>query len=59
VAERQTLGDVALDAAEVAQDALADRLERLEAAAGAGGMAADALAGAVVDGHEDPGPALS
>src|SRR4051794_15817616 len=43
----------------MAQDALAHRLERLEAVAGASGMAADALAGAVVDGDEDPGPAFS
>src|SRR3954453_7528945 len=59
VAQGETLGRVLLDAAEVAQDALAHRLERLEAVAGAGGMAADALAGAVVDGNEDPGPAVS
>jgi hypothetical protein len=37
----------------VAQDTPAHRLERLEAFAEAGGMAADALAGAVVDGDED------
>src|SRR3712207_8667233 len=42
----------------MAQHALPDRLKRLEAVAGGGGMAADALAGAVVDGDEDPGPAL-
>ncbi len=42
VAEREALGDVPPDGAEVAQDALAHRLERLEAVAGAGGMAADA-----------------
>src|SRR3712207_927666 len=36
----------------------ASKLERLEAVAGGGGVAADALAGAVVDGDEDPGPAL-
>src|SRR3954451_20168714 len=59
VAQGETLGRVLLEAAEVAQDALAHRLERLEAVAGAGGMAADALAGAVVDGNEDPGPAVS
>src|SRR4051794_8983222 len=59
VAQGETLGAVPLDAAEVAQDALAYRLERLEAVAGAGGMAADAFAGAVVDGNEDPGPAFS
>src|ERR671929_1453994 len=59
VAQGEPLGAVPLDGAEMAQDALAHRLERLEAVAGAGGMAADALAGAVVDGNEDPGPALS
>ena len=47
MAKRETLADVPLDGAEVAQDALADRLKRLEAVAGGGGMAADALAGAV------------
>src|SRR3712207_8603712 len=51
VAERETLGDVPLDGAEVAQDALAHRLERLEAVAGAGGMAADALAGRSEEGR--------
>src|SRR4051794_33903679 len=56
VAEGETLGRVLLDAAEVAQHALADRLERLEAVTGASGMVADALAGAVVDGNEHPGP---
>src|SRR5690242_21733316 len=59
VAQGEALGHVLLDAAEMAQDALAHRLERLEAVAGAGGMAADAFAGAVVDGNEHPGPALS
>src|SRR4051794_40390167 len=59
VAQGEALSHVLLDAAEMAQDALAHRLERLEAVAGAGGMAADALAGAVVDGDEDPGPALA
>src|SRR3954454_15537891 len=59
VAEGETLGGVLLDAAEVAQDALAHRLECLEAVAGAGGMVADALAGAVVDGNEHPGPTFS
>src|SRR3712207_5813256 len=49
---------VPVDRTEVAQDALPDRLERLEAVAGARGMAADALAGAVVHRDEDPGPAL-
>ena len=44
--------------AEMAQHALAHRLERLEAVAGARGMDADALAGAVVDGDEHPGPPL-
>src|SRR3954454_25277898 len=48
VPEGEALGRVPLDAAEVPQDALAHRLERLEAVAGAGGVAADALAGAVV-----------
>src|SRR5918998_3572063 len=56
VAQRQAVGCAAVDGAEAAQDALTHRLERLEAVAGAGGMAADALAGAVVDGDEDPGP---
>src|SRR3954465_11935445 len=46
-AQREALGDLSLDAAEMAQDALAHRLERLEAVAGARGMAADAFAGAV------------
>src|SRR5919112_5633323 len=59
VAQGEALGRVLLDAAEVAQDALAHWLERLEAVAGAGGMAADALAGAMVDGNEHPGPAFS
>src|SRR3712207_2430026 len=58
VAQGEALGHVSLDVAEVAQDGLAHRLERLEAVAGARGMAADALAGAMVDGDEDPGPAL-
>src|SRR5215211_4367360 len=58
VAQRQAAGDIGPDPAEVAQDALADRLERLEAVAGRGGVAADALAGAVVDRDEDAGPAL-
>src|SRR3954464_2990586 len=56
VAEGEALGRVLLDAAEVAQHALAHRLECLEAVAGAGGMVADALARAVVDGDENPGP---
>src|SRR3954466_254474 len=59
VAEGETLGRALLDAAEVAQHALAHRLERLEAVTGAGDMVADALAGAVVDGNEHPGPAIS
>src|SRR5918912_95364 len=59
VAQGEPLGAVPLDGAEVAQDALAHRLERLEAVARAGGMAADALSGAMVDGDEDPGPAFS
>ena len=59
VAEGETFGRVHFDAAEVAQDALAHRLECLEAVAGAGGMVADALAGAVVDGNEHPGPTFS
>src|SRR3954466_1961854 len=59
VAEGETLGGVLFDAAEVAQDALAHRLERLEAVAGGGSMVADALAGAVVGGDESPGPAFS
>src|SRR3954470_5740778 len=58
MAEGETFGRVSLDAAEVAQDALAHRLECLEAVAGASGMAADALAGAVVAGDEHPGPAV-
>src|SRR4051812_44332878 len=58
MAEGETFGRVSLDAAKVAQDALAHRLECLEAVAGASGMAADALAGAVVDGDEHPGPAV-
>src|SRR5829696_3067882 len=58
VAEGEALGHVLLDAAEVAQHPLAYRLERLEAVAGARGMAADTLAGAVIDGDEHPGPAL-
>ena len=40
MAQGEPLGDVAADRAEVAQDALADRLERLEAVAGTGGVAA-------------------
>jgi hypothetical protein len=52
------VGNAAVDAAEVMQDALADWLERFEAVAGGGGMAADAPAGAVVDSDEDPSPAL-
>src|SRR5919206_3409330 len=59
VAQGEPLGAVPLDGAEMAQDALAHRLERLEAVARARGMAADALAGAMVDGDEDPGPAFS
>ena len=59
VPEGETLGCVLFDAAEVAQHALAHRLECLEAVAGAGGMVADALAGAVIDGDEDPGPTFS
>src|SRR4051812_35323981 len=58
MAEGETFGRVLLDGTKVAQDALAHRLECLEAVAGARGMAADALAGAVVDGNEHPGPAL-
>src|SRR5215210_6339397 len=53
VAQGEPLGDAAADRAEVAQAALTDRLERLEAVAGRGGVAADALAGAVVDRDED------
>src|SRR4051812_15963300 len=59
VAEGETLGHILLDPAEVTQHALAHRLECLEAVAGAGGMVADALAGAVVDGNEHPGPPLA
>src|SRR5215218_4473533 len=58
MAQREALGHVPLDRTEMAQHALADRLERLEAVAGGSGVAADALAGAVVDGDEDAGPAL-
>ncbi len=58
MAERETQGRVLFDSAEVAQDILAHWLERFEAVAGAGGMAADALAQAVVDGDEHSGPAL-
>jgi hypothetical protein len=59
VAQGEPLGRALLDAAEVVQHALAHRLERLEAVAGARGMATDALAGAMVDGNEYPGPAFS
>ena len=59
MAQGEPLGRALLDAAEVAQHALAHRLERLEAVAGARGMAADALAGAMVDGNECPGAALA
>jgi hypothetical protein len=59
VAEREALVNVLLDGIEMAQDALAHRLEGLETIAGARCMAADSLAGAVVDGNERPGAALS
>src|SRR3954447_1301939 len=58
VTQGEALGHVLLDGTEVAQDALAHRLECLEAVAGAGGMVAHALTGAVIDGDKHPGPAL-
>ena len=48
-----------LEAAEVLPHALAERLQRLEAVARLGGVQADALARAVVDGDEDVDLALA
>jgi hypothetical protein len=44
---------IPFEAAELLPDTLADRLQRLEAVARLRGVDADALAGAVIDGHED------
>src|SRR3712207_9550661 len=53
------MGDVLGEAAEAAPHALADRLERLEAGGAEGGVDADALGRAVVDGDEHRGLALA
>ena len=45
----------ATDAPEAFADALADRLQGLEAGPALGGMKTDALGRAVVNGHEDKG----
>ena len=52
VADGQPCGDPLVEAAELLAHALAERLQRLEAVAREGGVDADALAGAVIDGHE-------
>ena len=53
VQDRQSGGDPPVEAAEVLADALAERLQSLEAVAREGGVEADALAGAVIHRHED------
>ena len=59
VADGQPHGDPRIEAAEVLPHALPERLQRLEAVAPLGGVEADALAGAVIDGDEDVGQALA
>src|SRR5262245_26701377 len=58
MADGQADGDAPVEAAEVLADTLAERLQRLEPAARLRGMQADALPGAVIDGHEDEDLAL-
>src|SRR4051812_44001307 len=58
VADGEAAGDVLGEAAEVAADALAERLERLKAGGPVGSVEADALGRAVVDGNEDRDLAL-
>jgi hypothetical protein len=52
VADAEALGGVPFDAAEAIGDALPDRLQRLVPGAVQGGMDADALGRAMVDGDE-------
>jgi hypothetical protein len=58
VADRQARGDAPIEAAEELADALAEWFQGLEAVARLRGVQADALPGAVVDGHEDEDLAL-
>jgi hypothetical protein len=53
VADGEAAGGVLLDAAEALGDALPDRLQRLVPGAVQGGVDADALGRAMVDGDED------
>ena len=55
VPETQPAGHAVADAPEAFPDALADRLQGLEAGPALGGMEADARGRAVIDGHEDEG----
>jgi hypothetical protein len=58
VADGEAAGGVLLDAAEALGDALPDRLQRLVPGAVQGGVDADALGRAMVDGDEDRDLAL-
>ncbi len=55
VTQPQPTGHAVADAPEAFADALADRLQGLEAGPALGGMKTDALGRAVVNGHEDKG----
>ena len=55
VPETQPVGHACADAPEAFPDALADRLQGLEAGPALGGMEPDARGRAVIDGHEDDG----
>jgi len=59
VAQREDAGDPLAAAAEVTADALAHRLERLEAGGAWRGVDADAVGRAVIDGDEDGDLALA
>ena len=58
VTQPQPTGHAVADAPEAFADALADRLQGLEAGPALGGMEPDACGRAVIDGHEDDGRPL-
>ena len=58
VTQPQPLGHAFVDAPEACPDALANRLQGLEAVAALGGVETDAFGRTVIDGHEDEGRPL-